>query len=109
MCVCVCVCVYIHTHTHTHTHTTNTGHHQDVLQKIFEGRSVGTLFTRMAEDHAAPHVRATEARAASRELVTKPASERRAILESFAKKISKNVELILSANQVSFDTSVGLF
>ena len=80
-----------------------------MLQKIFEGRSVGTLFTRMAEDHAAPHVRATEARAASRELVTKPASERRAILESFAKKISKNVELILSANQVSFDTSVGLF
>ena len=97
----MCTCVCVHTHTHTHTHT---GHHQDVLQKIFEGRSVGTLFTRMAEDQAAPHVRAMEARAASRELVTKPASDRRAILETFAKKISKNVELILSANQDDLNT-----
>eukprot|EP00802_Teleaulax_amphioxeia_P006209 Tamp_06213.p1 GENE.Tamp_06213~~Tamp_06213.p1 ORF type:complete len:836 (+),score=216.15 Tamp_06213:102-2510(+) len=75
------------------------GHHQDALQKIFEGRSVGTLFTRMAEDQAAPHVRAMDARAASRELVMKPASDRRALLETLAKKISKNLELILSANQ----------
>ena len=52
------------------------GHQQDVLQKIFEGRSVGTLFSRQADNHAAPHVRAIEARSASRELLALPASER---------------------------------
>jgi len=75
------------------------GHNQDILQKIFEGRSVGTLFTRQTANHEAPHVRALEARAASRQLVALPASDRRLILESIANKINKQVELILSANQ----------
>jgi len=74
------------------------GHHQDVLQKIFEGRSVGTLFTRQEDNHAAPHVRAIDARAASRQLQALPASERRKILEIVASKIRKQAEVILSAN-----------
>ena len=80
------------------------GHHQDVLQKIFEGRSVGTLFSRQADSHAAPHVRANEARAASRDLLALPASERRKILEVLAAKIRKQAEVILSANHDDLNT-----
>ena len=75
------------------------GHDQDILAKIFEGRSVGTLFTRHTGNAAAPHVRAMEARGASRELVALPSNDRRKILESVAAKINKQAEVILSANQ----------
>ena len=74
------------------------GHDQTLLQKIFEGRSAGTLFTRDSADTAAPHVRANEARAASRELVALSAQQRRNVLETVVQSIGKQAELILAAN-----------
>jgi len=63
------------------------GHKQDVIQKIFDGKTVGTLFTRATTDNAAPFVRGQEARRASRTLAKLPAATRKSILETIAKNI----------------------
>uniref|UniRef100_A0A7S4H830 Delta-1-pyrroline-5-carboxylate synthase n=1 Tax=Guillardia theta TaxID=55529 RepID=A0A7S4H830_GUITH len=74
------------------------GHQHDVISKIFEGRTIGTLFTRAAGRDSTPYVKGTEARSASREMAKLPSSVRKKVLEQIVKDITRKEDVILAAN-----------